>query len=216
MLDEAGVVDAPPRSRLSLIFLAGLAGTLLAGCGSDTSAPSRDGGAGTGASSGGSAGAVAAGGTPSSGGNSGNGGRSAGGTSSSGDGGRTTGGATGSGGSTSCPPECLVANECVTACGQTPRSYGCCPCPAAMINARTCSTPSNDAGANGVSCDTRSVVCKRVAPTCPAEQVPSIEGQCYGPCVSIDACACNVAEDCPAPDQYTCHLSQKRCGPFVN
>ena len=70
--------------------------------------------------------------------------------------------------------------------------------------------------AGGVSCDERRILCKRVAPTCPQGEVPSVDGSCYGVCVPIDACTCNTAADCPQMTQYTCHLSAQHCGPFVN
>jgi hypothetical protein len=50
-----------------------------------------------------------------------------------------SGGTTGNGGATtSCPPECFRAYECVETCGDTPKNYGCCPCPANMIDAIQC------------------------------------------------------------------------------
>jgi hypothetical protein len=45
--------------------------------------------------------------------------------------------------------------------------------------------------------------------------VPSIKGNCYGPCVDIDACACTTAAQCPEPNKYTCHVGAKHCGPYV-
>jgi hypothetical protein len=78
------------------------------------------------------------------------------------------------------------------------------------------SSDAPDGPAGDVSCDPRRILCKRVAPTCDAGQVPSVEGSCYGPCVKIDACVCASAADCPDPLQFTCHVSARRCGPFVN
>jgi len=74
----------------------------------------------------------------------------------------------------------------------------------------------NEAGSTGdlVDCDPKKILCKRLAPTCEAGQVPSVAGSCYGDCVKIERCACNAAEQCPAPDQYTCWAKQ-HCGPFV-
>jgi len=80
--------------------------------------------------------------------------------------------------------------------------------------------PSAQAGHDGsggaglVDCDPRKIFCKRVAPTCEAGQVPSVEGSCYGECVKVDRCACSAAEQCPDPDQYTCWAKQ-HCGPYV-
>jgi hypothetical protein len=69
--------------------------------------------------------------------------------------------------------------------------------------------------ATTISCDPSKILCKRVAPTCATGEVPSVEGSCYGACVKIDQCACAAPADCPSPDQYTCHMNVKRCGPFV-
>jgi hypothetical protein len=49
-----------------------------------------------------------------------------------------TGGASGTGGGGQCPPECLRPYECVTACGEEPQNYGCCPCPEGKIDNITC------------------------------------------------------------------------------
>ncbi len=62
------------------------------------------------------------------------------------DGSPGTGGATGTGGGGMCPPTCFVNNLCVRMCGDTPQDFGCCSCPADMINARSC--PSADSGAS--------------------------------------------------------------------
>jgi hypothetical protein len=70
-------------------------------------------------------------------------------------------------------------------------------------------------GAGGlVDCDPKKILCKRLAPTCDAGQVPSVSGSCYGDCVKIERCACNAAEQCPEPNEYTC-WSKQHCGPFV-
>jgi hypothetical protein len=66
-----------------------------------------------------------------------------------------------------------------------------------------------------VSCDRRNLLCKRAEPVCPAGQVASIEGSCFGPCVNIEQCSCKEAAACPAPETYTCHMSRGVCGPFV-
>jgi hypothetical protein len=69
-----------------------------------------------------------------------------------------------------------------------------------------------------VSCDPRAILCKRLAPTCPTGQVPSIDdtGICYGECVPIEMCECTSAAACPDSKQYTCHMSAGHCGPYVN
>jgi hypothetical protein len=70
-------------------------------------------------------------------------------------------------------------------------------------------------GAGGlVDCDPKNILCKRLAPTCDAGQVPSVSGSCYGDCVKIERCACDAAEQCPEPNEYTC-WSKQHCGPFV-
>jgi hypothetical protein len=66
-----------------------------------------------------------------------------------------------------------------------------------------------------VDCDPSQVVCKIATPTCPAGQVPSVEGTCYGACVKIERCACTAADQCPDSNQYTCWVGPKHCGPYV-
>ena len=68
----------------------------------------------------------------------------------------------------------------------------------------------------GVSCDTSKVLCKIASPVCPAGQVVSVNGSCYGHCVPVEMCACSKPADCPNPDTTTCHMNTMRCGPFVN
>lgn len=70
------------------------------------------------------------------------------------------------------------------------------------------------AGGELVDCDLRKVVCKVVQPACPENQVPSVNGLCFGPCVPIESCACSAAAECPFSDRYTC-WQQTHCGPFV-
>lgn len=225
------------QAWLATALAIGMASSMGVACGSDATGSGAGGasgssGAGTGGSAGAQAGGAAGTGNRSGAGGAGTGGRPGGGASAGASAGGTapgsgattngtggvpkpgSGGA--SGGGSSCPPECLVNNTCVTSCGQTPTDYGCCPCPPGTVNARTCSASNTDAGpSKGVSCDQRMVLCKRVAPVCPDMQVPSVEGSCYGPCVPIDDCVCQAPEDCPDADVYTCHRSQARCGPYV-
>jgi hypothetical protein len=40
-----------------------------------------------------------------------------------------------------CPPECFRAVRCVTACGGTPVSMGCCPCTAPAFDDIRCPKP---------------------------------------------------------------------------
>jgi hypothetical protein len=66
-----------------------------------------------------------------------------------------------------------------------------------------------------VDCDQRQVVCKIAQPICPENQVPSVDGSCFGPCVPIEACACSDAQDCPLNERYTC-WQRTHCGPYVH
>ncbi|HEY3666397.1 MAG TPA: hypothetical protein VGL19_10370 [Polyangiaceae bacterium] len=97
------------------------------------SAGAHSGGASAGESSGGGAGGLVniAGGGASAGGTSGHGG--AGGKGGMG------GSATGGQGST-CPPECLVAVQCVDHCGGTVKYTGCC-CMPPLVDKKTCASP---------------------------------------------------------------------------
>jgi hypothetical protein len=59
------------------------------------------------------------------------------------------------------------------------------------------------------------VLCRVAPPSCGPMQVPSVNGNCYGPCVDIGQCACTVAAECPDSNQYTCIVSQKHCSPYL-
>lgn len=65
-----------------------------------------------------------------------------------------------------------------------------------------------------VDCDLRKVTCRVAQPICPENQVPSVDGSCFGACVPIESCACSVAQDCPFEERYTC-WQRKHCGPYV-
>jgi hypothetical protein len=68
------------------------------------------------------------------------------------------------------------------------------------------------AGTGGVSCDPSKVLCKIAEPLCPAGQVPSVDGSCYGPCVPVGDCTCGAGDACPSgPGQPTCDALKKRC-----
>ena len=67
----------------------------------------------------------------------------------------------------------------------------------------------------GYSCDVTKVLCRIATPQCPADQVPSVSGTCYGPCVAIDQCACTSPTDCPMPNNYTCIKSAGHSSPFL-
>jgi hypothetical protein len=195
-----------PRATLVVALFSGflsLACSSSGDTGSNRNGVERDGG--TGATSSATGGAANAGGA------------SAGGAAS------TTGGSTGAGGAAACPPECFVNNRCVAKCGDTPQDYGCCPCPDGMLNVFSCSATDAGSGNGGAgggpgqsSCDASRVLCKIATPSCPAMQVPSVVGVCYGPCVPIEQCACTQASDCPDSSQYTCHMNTHTCGPYVN
>ncbi|HVY24912.1 MAG TPA: hypothetical protein VHB79_00120 [Polyangiaceae bacterium] len=78
---------------------------------------------------------------------------------------------------------------------------------------------SNEGGGVGgsglVDCDTRKVLCRIVTPDCPAGEVPSVKGTCYGECVKIDRCSCTSADQCPEPEQYTCLKGPMHCSYYL-
>jgi len=68
----------------------------------------------------------------------------------------------------------------------------------------------------GISCDPSKILCKRVAPQCPAGQVPSVSGSCYGPCVAVMYCTCSPADATACPSTATgqaalCNAVTQRC-----
>jgi hypothetical protein len=69
-------------------------------------------------------------------------------------------------------------------------------------------------GTDLVVCDLRKIACRVVQPSCPENQVPSVDGSCFGPCVPIESCACSAAQECPSSDRYTC-WQRTHCGPYV-
>jgi hypothetical protein len=166
----------------------------------------------------GAAGTGAAGaGTAGTGMSTGTGGTGAAGTGAAGSGGRPcvdtlcAGACTGDscGGTWTCDP--------MVACIQIAAQY--CGCDGKTFTASGCSPRAfayRGACETGVSCDPTKILCKRLAPTCPAGQVPSVEGTCYGPCVKVEECNCTAPAACPEPNQYTCRMNTKRCGPYVN
>lgn len=76
-----------------------------------------------------------------------------------------------------------------------------------------------DAG-EGHDCNSDHILCQPIVPPepCPDGQVYSVQDACHGACVPIEQCVCSSAQDCPDPngtDEYTCHQSTERCGPWV-
>ena len=65
-----------------------------------------------------------------------------------------------------------------------------------------------------VDCDVRKVACRVAQPICPENEVSSVTGSCFGPCVPIESCACSAAAECPFSDRYTC-WQRTHCGPYV-
>lgn len=93
------------------------------------------------------------------------------------------------------------------------------PVPPAPVEPPTAPAPEvapspEPAPAALVDCTPSKILCRRRAPECPAGEVPSVAGSCFGPCVPIERCACTEAAQCPQPEQHTC-WKQQHCGPFV-
>jgi hypothetical protein len=73
-------------------------------------------------------------------------------------------------------------------------------------------------------CRATTISCTTPRPNCSSTQNPSVsrfpelttDGTCYtGRCIPIEQCACTEASDCPDNDNYTCWLSEKHCGPYI-
>jgi len=76
------------------------------------------------------------------------------------------------------------------------------------------------ASADSYDCNPDHIICLPiVAPEpCPAGEVYSVVSSCYGDCVPIGQCECSSGADCPDPndiDEYTCHGTTDRCGPWL-
>jgi hypothetical protein len=85
------------------------------------------------------------------------------------------------------------------------------PCPPLPM----CVPDGSDKEPTPRDCDPRKITCKRTAPECPELQVPSVDGNCYGECVDVNACQCTGPEACPLSEKYTCHMSAKHCTPYL-
>lgn len=68
-----------------------------------------------------------------------------------------------------------------------------------------------------VSCDSSQAYCMLWVSPCPAGQVREVSSFCWGECVDITACSCELtgpATQCPL-EGYTCHGTTNTCGPYV-
>ena len=102
--------------------------------------------------------------------------------------------------------DCQVVNDCCT-CAALPKSEPNLACPAVCIQsacqARGLGAAKADCVANrcvfNVTCDRSQVTCEAPTPTCPAGQVPSVSGTCWGPCIPAHDCqAVTNCDDCAA------------------
>jgi hypothetical protein len=94
-----------------------------------------------------------------------------------------------------------------------------CGCDGTMFEASyTCpNRPYDHVGAcgDGYSCDVYRVRCGDPEPSCPDGQVPAVVAGCWGPCVPIAMCRCDVNWRCPRTDIYRCsYYPEFRCGPI--
>jgi hypothetical protein len=68
---------------------------------------------------------------------------------------------------------------------------------------------------DGIDCNDEHITCLPiVAPDpCPDGKVYSVVNNCYGECVELAECSCNVASDCPGDN--ACYNFSKKCGPWL-
>jgi hypothetical protein len=81
-----------------------------------------------------------------------------------------------------------------------------------FVAATTCpDRPYQHPGAcgDGYNCNPQDNVCGETAPTCEADQAPSIVDECYASCVPVADCRCEFNWECPAG--YQCDRAQWRC-----
>lgn len=91
---------------------------------------------------------------------------------------------------------------------------------ATQANAATGGAAGSDSnGTTGddgaVHCVPKGAFCRALPGPCPDFQVREVDGDCWGACVPIEECVCDEPADCPDENQYTCHNSAGRCGPYL-
>ena len=62
---------------------------------------------------------------------------------------------------------------------------------------------------DGFNCNPYDVLCDQAAPTCPDDQAPAIEHECFADCVPKTSCRCEFNWECPA--DWRCDRTQWRC-----
>lgn len=102
--------------------------------------------------------------------------------------------------------DCQVVNDCCT-CAAQPSSEQHDACPGLCIQSACQARGLAEAKAKcvakrcvlDVSCDRKQVTCEAATPTCPAGQVPSVKGTCWGPCLPAQDCQeVTNCDDCSA------------------